>query len=104
MPEVGNPQRRIDLAQARHRLVRLIEPPGKRMAVCRSARPASPIWLLPKCPVRPASGLVIAAREEMTGTDCAMREKCERIQWAEANGARWALDRDLGFPQIKVDQ
>jgi hypothetical protein len=45
-PEIRDPKCRIDLAQARHGLVRLIKPPGEGMAGRSHARCASVIWLL----------------------------------------------------------
>jgi len=53
LPEIGDPKRRIDLAQTRDRLVRLIQPPGKGMAGRSHARCASGIWLLPESLLRP---------------------------------------------------
>src|SRR5258708_26515661 len=103
MPEIGNPQRRIDLAEARHGLVRLIEPPGKRMACCSHARRGSRICLLQESLLRPRRRLVIATSVEMTGANYGKCERRERIEWAEADGAPCPFDCDLGLAQTNVD-
>ncbi len=39
----------------------------------------------------------------MRATDRSVREERERIEWAEADGARCPFDRDLVFAQIGVE-
>jgi hypothetical protein len=53
LPEIGNPKCRIDLAQARDGLVRLIELPGEGIAGRSHPRGASRIWLLQEALLRP---------------------------------------------------
>src|SRR5262249_24113135 len=80
-PDIGDPKRRIDLAQARGGLLCLIESPGEGMAGRSHARCASVIWLLQESLVRPRRGLVIATSEEMTAanTTCGLGRKRRRI-------------------------
>src|SRR5215470_12538966 len=102
LPDIRNPKRRIKLAQTPHGFVRLIEPPGERVASCNHARRAG-ICLLAESLLRPRRCFVIAASVEMTGANVSVCESCERIDRAETDGARCAFDCNLGFAEKNVD-
>src|SRR5260370_19024810 len=74
-----------------------------RMACCSHAGRGRRICLLQETLLRPRRRLVIATSVEMTGANYGKCERCERIEWAEADGAPCPFDCDLGLAQTNVD-
>src|SRR5262249_46057539 len=101
-PEIGNPERWIDLAEPRRGLLCWIESPGEGMACCCHARRVSRSWLLAAPLLRPRRRFVRAASVEMAVANVSKGEGCERIKWA-AEGTSCPIDCNRGLAQEAVD-
>src|SRR5262249_41745916 len=93
--DIGDAQRRVFLAQDRHKSLCFLQPASKGMACRRSACGPPEVRPMAQCQFWPCDGLVISARQEMRLRSRTLHGEKEQIDRAEPHSARQVLDRNL---------